>query len=53
LAVALGTQRGRPEALLDVPDAITADVTHFSTDPGPIETRREGFARAIEQLVRR
>jgi hypothetical protein len=40
------------EALLDVPPNITADMTTFTTDPAPIEQRREALARAIEQLSR-
>ena len=43
-------ERQRYEALLEVPDAITADLTHFTTDPAPIEARREALARAIERL---
>lgn len=38
------------ESLLTVPDEITADTTHFTNDPAPIESRRDAIARAIEQL---
>jgi len=44
-------QRARCAALLEVPDTITADLTHFTTDPAPIEARREEVARAIEELA--
>ncbi len=36
------------KALLEVPKEVTSDLTHFTTDPGPIEQRREALARAIE-----
>ena len=38
-------------ALLDVPAAITTDLTTFTRDPAPIELRREEIARAIERLA--
>ncbi len=38
-------------ALLEVPADITTDLTHFTTDPAPIERRREALARAIESLA--
>jgi hypothetical protein len=37
-------------ALLEVPAAITTDLTTFTRDPAPIEQRREELARAIERL---
>ncbi len=37
-------------ALLTVPETITKDLTHFTTDPTVIETRRDEIARAIERL---
>jgi len=43
-------QRKRFEALLDVPAEITSDMTTFTTDPAPIEKRRDAIARAIEVL---
>ena len=36
--------------LLIVPDSITKDMTHFTTDPAPIAQQRERLARAIESL---
>ncbi len=41
----------RYEALLEVPAAITRDMTTFTTDPAPIYTRRAEVARAIEELL--
>jgi hypothetical protein len=38
------------ESLLEVPPAITRNVTDFTTDPSPIEKHREAVAKAIEQL---
>jgi hypothetical protein len=40
------------ELLLEVPDTITRDMTHFTTDPRPIYARRAAIAQAIEQLER-
>ncbi len=40
------------ESLLVVPDAITKDMTTFTTDPRPIHSRRAAIARAIEELSR-
>ncbi|HNR32777.1 MAG TPA: DUF6067 family protein, partial [Candidatus Hydrogenedentes bacterium] len=40
------------EALLLVPEDITASMTEFTKDPAPIERRREEIARAIERLSR-
>jgi hypothetical protein len=37
-------------ALLEVPADVTTDLTHFTTDPAPIERRREALARAIESI---
>lgn len=42
----------RYEALLDVPEAITRDMTTFTTDPAPIYERRRQIAEAIEVLGR-
>jgi len=39
------------EALLEVPDAITEDMTTFTTDPAPIYARRAEVAEAIERLT--
>jgi len=40
----------RYEALLDVPTAITTDMTTFTTDPAPIYEHRRAVAEAIEAL---
>jgi hypothetical protein len=40
------------EALLDVPESITREMTDFSTDPTPIYARRAEIAEAIEKLVK-
>lgn len=37
-------------ALINVPDDITTDMTHFTKDPAPIEAHRHKVARAIEAL---
>ncbi len=39
-------------ALLEVPENITKDMTHFTKDPAPIETYRDRIARAIARLNR-
>jgi len=44
-------QRQEYAALLDVPQDITRDMTTFTQDPAPIESRRERVARAIVQLT--
>ncbi len=44
------TELARYTALLEVPEAITKDMTTFTKDPAPIEARREELARAIEAL---
>jgi len=36
--------------LLEVPEDITSDMTTFTKDPAPIETRRDRIARAIGRL---
>ena len=41
---------GTLEALLEVPAAITADMTTFTTDPAPIYRHRRAVAEAIERL---
>jgi hypothetical protein len=41
----------RFEALLDVPPAITTDMTTFTTDPAPIYPHRRAVAEAIETLA--
>lgn len=38
------------ESLLAVPEAITKDMTTFTTDPGPIYARRAQIAAAIQEL---
>jgi len=38
------------EALLEVPESITRDMTTFTTDPTPIYARRAEIAEAIERL---
>ena len=43
--------RAQYQALLDVPDEITEDLTRFTMDPEPIARRRAEIARAIEQLI--
>ncbi|MBN1442545.1 MAG: SMP-30/gluconolactonase/LRE family protein [Planctomycetes bacterium] len=40
-------------SFLEVPDAVSIDLTHFTKDPAPIEARREEVARAIERILRR
>ena len=45
-----GKERKRYEGLLSVPDAISTDLTHFTSSPAPIEKQREAIARAIEKL---
>jgi len=42
----------RCEALLEVPAAITKDMTTFTIDPAPIYARRAAIAEAIETLLR-
>ncbi len=37
-------------SLLKVPEDITKDMTHFTSDPDPIEKRRHAVAQAIEEL---
>ena len=37
-------------ALLDVPEDITSDMTTFTDNPAPIEARRDRIARAISEL---
>ncbi len=44
-------QRAEYEELLKVPAEITSDMTTFTSDPEPIETRRRAIARAIESLA--
>ncbi|MBN2474443.1 MAG: DUF4091 domain-containing protein [Pirellulales bacterium] len=39
------------EALLQVPESITSDMTTFATDPAPIYARRAEVAGAIERLL--
>jgi len=45
-------ERAAYRALLEVPETITRDMTHFTTDPAPIEARRREVAEAIERLRR-
>ncbi len=44
------TQVQQYESLLSVPENITKDMTHFTTDPRPIHQRRAEIAAAIETL---
>jgi hypothetical protein len=37
-------------ALLEVPQDITSDMTTFTKDPAPIEDRRDRIAKAISEL---
>jgi len=46
-------ERKTYEALLEVPDAISTDRTHFTGGPAPIEARRREVAEAIETLRRK
>ena len=48
----LRIQIAKYEALLEVPESITADMTTFTTDPTPIYTRRKQIAEAIERLAK-
>ena len=43
----------RAAALLQVPPAVTSDMTTFTTNPQPIEDHRDKVARAIARLVSR
>jgi len=45
-------RRAAMTALLEVPPSITTDLTHFTKDPQPIETRRHEIALAIVELLR-
>lgn len=45
-------ERKQYRELLEVPDAISRDLTDFTLDPEPIEARRHQIARAIEALSR-
>ncbi|MFH1922383.1 MAG: glycoside hydrolase domain-containing protein [Planctomycetota bacterium] len=40
------------EALLEVPESISKNMTTFTTDPAPIYARRAAIAEAIEQLAK-
>lgn len=49
----LSVDQLRPyQALLEVPSAITTDMTTFTTDPTPIYDHRRAIAEAIEALVK-
>ena len=39
-------------ALLEVPESITKDMTHFTKDPAPIEAYRDRIAQVIARLNR-
>ncbi len=41
----------RIASLLDVPEDITTDLTHFTHDPAPLESHRDKVARAIAELT--
>jgi hypothetical protein len=36
---------------LEIPESVTKDLTHFTTDPAPLGRHREAVARAIEKLM--
>ncbi|MBX7256439.1 MAG: DUF4091 domain-containing protein [Candidatus Hydrogenedentes bacterium] len=40
------------EQLLEVPDEITSSTTSFTTDPAPLEDRRELLGKAIEAMLK-
>jgi len=40
----------RYEDLVNVPEIISKDLTHFTKDPAPIEQHREAVAKALEKL---
>ncbi|MBN2308328.1 MAG: DUF4091 domain-containing protein [Candidatus Hydrogenedentes bacterium] len=44
-------KRKRFEALLEVPDTITEDVSTYTKDPAPIDTQRDRIGSAIEELA--
>jgi len=46
------SKRKEFQQLLEVPEAITKDMTTFATDPRPIYQRRQAVATAIEELTR-
>ena len=46
-------QKTQFESLLQVPAAITSDMTTFTTDPAPIEAHRQAIAKAIEVISKR
>jgi hypothetical protein len=37
-------------SLLEVPESVSKDLTHFTTDPRPILAHRDKVARMIERL---
>jgi hypothetical protein len=43
-------QRKHYAALMEVPNSITSDMTHFTYDPAPIEAQRHRVAQAITAL---
>ena len=43
-------KRKRYQALLEVPDSITADLKTYTKDPAVIERQRHRVARAVEAL---
>ncbi|MCP4642205.1 MAG: DUF4091 domain-containing protein, partial [bacterium] len=45
--------RKQYEALLDVPEDVSADLITFTTDPAPLERHRDAVARAIADLAAR
>ncbi len=48
-----GEEEGRQyQALLQVPEAVSAELTRFTKDPVPLEVHRHRLARAIEALKR-
>ena len=40
------------EKLLDIPETIVTDLTHFSRDPAPLHAHRRRLADAIERMGR-
>ncbi len=44
-------ERAKLARLLEVPEAITSDMTHFTTDPAPLEGHRNAVAEAVEALT--
>jgi hypothetical protein len=43
-------EQAKYRALLDVPEEVSRDLTHFTFDPAPMEAHRAAVAKAIETL---